>query len=191
MFSWSLYVMLCYVLLCYVMLCYAALCYVMLCYVILCYVMLCYVTLRYVMFCYVMLCNVMIMITLMTCNSKKKDLCAPSCEMLLKIASLTNKHFSYYADWFDCYRNFNSSFSRYDWHNLINISLILDNGTIKLTLHSPKINRLALIQGMIISTAEAVSRMCSVNSILDNGTIKLTLRSPKINQLALIQGIVI
>ena len=133
----------------------------------------------------------MIMITLMTCNSKKKDLCAPSCEMLLKIASLTNKHFSYYADWFDCYRNFNSSFSRYDWHNLINISLILDNGTIKLTLHSPKINRLALIQGMIISTAEAVSRMCSVNSILDNGTIKLTLRSPKINQLALIQGIVI
>ena len=185
------YVMLCYVMLCCAMFCYVMLCYVMVCYITLCYVMLCYAILRYVMSCSVMLCNVMIMITLMTCNSKKKDLCAPSCETLLKIASLTDKHFSYYADWFDCYRKFNLPFSRYDWHNFINISLILHNSTIKLLLRSPKINPLALIQGIIISTAEAVSRMCSVNSILDNGTIKLTLRSPKINRLALIQGIVI
>ena len=118
-------------------------------------------------------------------------MCAILWNVILKIASLTDKHFSYYADWFDCYRKFNLPFSRYDWHNFINISLILDNSTIELLLRSPKINPLALTQGMIISTAEAVSRMCSVNSILDNGTIKLTLRSPKINQLALIQGIVI
>ena len=94
---------------------------------------------------------------------------ASSREMLLKIASLASKYilcFFLVAGISLIVTGSSVGLSWYDCVNLINVSLILDNGNFwKLTLRPQKINRLALIQGMIISTTEAVARMCSVKNL--------------------------